>query len=135
MSTTTGTSAPSADPDRTGLIDALATSAAPEWDAALCRHTTAATRLFFSNDLTDISQAKRICDGCPVAQPCLQGAIDRHEPCGVWGGHLFANGRILAHKRPRGRPPKHGPTPDIKQLAAHHSSPVLAVTDVGAHSS
>jgi WhiB family redox-sensing transcriptional regulator len=45
-----------------------------------------------------------------VAAACLQGALDRHEPCGVWGGHLLANGQILAHKRPRGRPPKHRPT-------------------------
>ena len=83
----------------------------PQWDTARCRHTTsAATHLFFSSDIADINQAKRICADCPVAAACLQGALDRHEPCGVWGGHLLANGQILAHKRPRGRPPKHRPT-------------------------
>jgi WhiB family redox-sensing transcriptional regulator len=77
--------------------------------------TSAAIRLFFSDDVADINQAKRICAACPVAAPCLQGALDRHEPCGVWGGYLLANGQILAHKRPRGRPPKHRPAQDIIQ--------------------
>jgi hypothetical protein len=27
----------------------------------------------------------------------------------VWGGELFVNGRIIAHKRRRGRPPKARP--------------------------
>ena len=103
-------------PDRTHalteeLLDALASTSSPQWNAASCRHmTSAAIRLFFSDDVADINQAKRICAACPVAAPCLQGALDRHEPCGVWGGHLLANGQILAHKRPRGRPPKHRPT-------------------------
>ncbi len=38
--------------------------------------------------------------------PCLEGAIDRREPWGVWGGQLLVNGKILATKRGRGRPPK-----------------------------
>ncbi|HEV2069980.1 MAG TPA: WhiB family transcriptional regulator [Acidimicrobiales bacterium] len=63
--------------------------------------------LFFSEDLHDIARAKHLCSGCPVRRPCLQGAMERQEPCGVWGGELFANGRVLAHKRRRGRPPKH----------------------------
>jgi WhiB family redox-sensing transcriptional regulator len=73
-------------------------------------------RLFFSNDITDINKARRICVACPVAGPCLQGALNRQEPCGVWGGYLLENGQILAHKRPRGRPPKHRPAQEIVQL-------------------
>lgn len=65
------------------------------------------TSLFFSEDIPEIRRAKAICRGCEVRILCLQGALDRREPCGVWGGELFANGRILAVKRPRGRPPKH----------------------------
>ena len=33
-------------------------------------------------------------------------AIERREPWGVWGGQLFFNGKVLAFKRKRGRPPK-----------------------------
>ena len=56
--------------------------------------------------LDDIALAKAICAGCPLAEPCLEGAVDRREPWGVWGGQLFFNGKILPFKRKRGRPPK-----------------------------
>ena len=99
------------------LLHALGCTASPQWNAARCRHTTStAAGLFFSDDIADINRAKRICVGCPVAAPCLQGALERHEPCGVWGGYLLENGEILARKRPRGRPPKHRPAQDIIQL-------------------
>lgn len=78
-----------------------------DWeDLASCRSAKGATGLFFSEELADIVAAKRICAECPVIAPCLEGAIERAEPCGVWGGQLFLNGRILTQKRRRGRPPK-----------------------------
>ena len=61
---------------------------------------------FFSEELQDIATAKRICAECPVMAECLEGALERHEPFGVWGGQLFANGKVLTIKRRRGRPPK-----------------------------
>lgn len=81
--------------------------AEPWWDDASCNTGTAGlTQLFFSEELQDISKAKRICASCPVLEDCLSGAIQRREPWGVWGGQLFLNGRVLASKRARGRPPK-----------------------------
>ena len=62
--------------------------------------------LFFSEQLDDIARAKAICGLCPVQQECFEGALARREPWGVWGGHLFFNGKVLAQKRKRGRPPK-----------------------------
>ena len=115
----------SSQPDRSlrpteELRDGLACTSSPQWTAARCRHTTStAAGLFFSDDIADINRAKRICVGCPVAAPCLQGALERHEPCGVWGGYLLENGEILARKRPRGRPPKHRPAQDIIQIGDH----------------
>lgn len=77
------------------------------WDEALCATGGAGLApLFFSEELQDIAAAKRICAECPVMVTCLEGALDRREPWGVWGGQLFLNGRILASKRRRGRPPK-----------------------------
>lgn len=64
------------------------------------------TGVFFSEELQDIAAAKRICATCPVMLECLEGAVARHEPLGVWGGQMFMNGRILASRRRRGRPPK-----------------------------
>jgi len=77
------------------------------WTLAACNDgTNALTGLFFSEDLHDIARAKHVCSGCAVRERCLGEAMARREPWGVWGGELFANGRILAQKRRRGRPPK-----------------------------
>lgn len=67
--------------------------------------------VFFSEELQDIARAKSICAECPVIAPCLEGAIARREPWGVWGGQLFLNGKVLMIKRRRGRPPKN-PRPE-----------------------
>jgi WhiB family redox-sensing transcriptional regulator len=83
-----------------------------EWeDLALCRGVPDAAELFFSEDLGDIAAAKRVCADCPVLAPCLEAAIERSEPWGVWGGQLFLNGKALTAKRRRGRPPK-SPRPE-----------------------
>ena len=77
------------------------------WDDALCNDGSGAlVDLFFSEQLDDIAAAKAFCGDCIVRETCLAGAVSRREPWGVWGGELFANGKILAAKRKRGRPPK-----------------------------
>ena len=78
---------------------------------ATCRNEGIPTSLFFSEDLGEIAQAKAICATCPAMVPCLEGAIARAEPWGVWGGQLLLNGKVLAVKRRRGRPRKH-PRPE-----------------------
>jgi WhiB family redox-sensing transcriptional regulator len=79
---------------------------------ARCRDASAAlTPLFFSEQLDDIARAKAFCAGCAVREECLDAALSRHEPWGVWGGELLVNGKIIANKRRRGRPPKH-PRPE-----------------------
>jgi WhiB family redox-sensing transcriptional regulator len=86
------------------------TQLAPEEFALLARcndGTGGLVDLFYSDEIPDIRVAKQICRECPVRAICLAGAVERREPCGVWGGELFVNGRILPVKRPRGRPPKH----------------------------
>lgn len=75
-------------------------------DASCATGGARLTALFFSEELQDIAAAKRLCAECPVLAVCLEGAMARREPWGVWGGQLFLNGRILASKRRRGRPPK-----------------------------
>ena len=80
-----------------------------DWAQAACRDGNGSRGLldlFFSEDIGDIADAKAICAGCALVEPCLQGALDRREPWGVWGGQLFLNGKILPFKRKRGRPPK-----------------------------
>jgi WhiB family redox-sensing transcriptional regulator len=83
-----------------------------DWERdAGCRRAAVSPHLFFSEDLGEIAAAKRICAACPVMAACLEQAIHNEEPWGVWGGQLFLNGRMLAVKRRRGRPPKH-PRPE-----------------------
>ena len=62
--------------------------------------------LFFSDEFVDVSRAKVICSKCSSRVECLQGALERSEPWGVWGGELLMNGKVLAARRQRGRPPK-----------------------------
>lgn len=62
--------------------------------------------LFFAESPEDVNLAKALCGPCPVRRACLAGALQRAEPCGVWGGELFLRGAVIAQKRARGRPPK-----------------------------
>jgi len=92
--------------------------AADWWPKARCNDGAATmTSLFFSEELHDIARAKAICSKCTVRTPCLEGALERREPWGVWGGELLLNGKILANKRKRGRPPKHPrPEPVVEEV-------------------
>jgi WhiB family transcriptional regulator, redox-sensing transcriptional regulator len=85
---------------------------------ARCRDGAASlTELFFSEDIGDISRAKSFCAGCAVREQCLAAAVARREPWGVWGGELFVNGKVIAQKRKRGRPPKVRPVEETQPLS------------------
>ena len=89
-------------------------------DAKCADGTSALVDLFFSEQLDDILRAKAFCVECPVKDECLAAAVDRREPWGVWGGQLFANGKVLANKRRRGRPPKVArPEPVLEDLVLY----------------
>ena len=78
-----------------------------KWQAfAQCAASSVNKDIFFSEEIHEIAAAKQVCTSCEVISPCLQGALERNEPCGVWGGQLFINGKILSVKRRRGRPSK-----------------------------
>jgi len=62
--------------------------------------------LFFAESPLEVERAKSLCRGCPVRGLCLDAALERREPWGVWGGEWFDGGRAIGRKRPRGRPRK-----------------------------
>ncbi len=82
------------------------------WSLAARTATAPSSALFFSDNVIDIARAKAMCGLCPLQADCLAGALEREEPWGVWGGELLSGGRIIANKRPCGRPPKH-PRPEM----------------------
>ena len=69
-----------------------------------CR--TGDAELWFAESPADVEHAKALCIDCPVQALCLDGALERREPWGVWGGELFLQGVVIPRKRPRGRPRK-----------------------------
>ncbi len=71
--------------------------------------------LFFSNDDRKIARSKAICATCGMRKSCLDGAIERAEPAGVWGGEIVHNGVAVTRRPRRGRPRNTPPvvtTPD-----------------------
>ncbi len=89
----------------TSIIRTVEKQPSHYWEKfASCRELP--TSAFFTDDLDEIVAAKRLCLGCPVRTDCLDAAVERREQFGIWGGHLFSAGRIVLHKRRRGRPPK-----------------------------
>ncbi len=62
--------------------------------------------LWFAEDPRDLDRAKALCTDCPIRRECLNAALQRQEPWGVWGGEILDRGSVIARKRPRGRPRK-----------------------------
>lgn len=66
---------------------------------AACRGVDGAAEIFFPegtkhvDELVKVLTAQKFCAVCPADKECLEGALCRAEPCGVWGGHVFVNGR------------------------------------------
>jgi len=80
------------------------TVASPRRPALPCH--TGDPDLWFAEEPAELERAKALCAGCPIRLRCLAVALARAEPWGVWGGEILHRGRIVARKRPRGRPRK-----------------------------
>jgi len=64
-----------------------------------CRFEPPAT--FFPSDGVGVEVAKKICETCPVREPCLDYALDNHIDHGVWGGTSERQRRRLIRERSR----------------------------------
>ena len=62
--------------------------------------------LWFAESPAELERAKQLCTDCPIRLACLDSAVSRQEPWGVWGGEIFEHGTVIPRKRPRGRPRK-----------------------------
>ncbi|POX46094.1 WhiB family transcriptional regulator [Streptomyces sp. Ru71] len=68
---------------------------------AACRHED--PDLFFpigtsGPSLVQTEQAKAVCRGCPVREPCLRFALDTDQTIGVWGGTSETERRALRRR-------------------------------------
>lgn len=61
----------------------------PEAETGLCLTGRHDPEMWFSDDPADTIAAIKVCKRCPIQSSCLQGAIDRRERHGVWGGKRF----------------------------------------------
>lgn len=62
-----------------------ATESGLEWqDDALCAEI--GTEMFFPEKGGSTKDAKKVCADCPVAQQCLNYALQNDERFGIWGG-------------------------------------------------
>jgi WhiB family transcriptional regulator, redox-sensing transcriptional regulator len=74
---------------RTPYYGAVSPAAAPAKPRPACADED--PELFFpigntGPALLQIEEAKAVCRRCPLMESCLQGALERGESAGVWGG-------------------------------------------------
>lgn len=62
--------------------------------------------LFFPERGQSTTEAKRVCAGCEVRDPCLEAALERGEKVGIWGGLSEKERRKV--RRARAKAAKHG---------------------------
>lgn len=56
----------------------------PDWRRrAACRRSKIS---FVTDDPVEIDRARAVCAGCGVRDRCLEDALSRDEPYGIWGG-------------------------------------------------
>jgi len=54
--------------------------------------------------LSQIDEAKRVCQGCPARKPCLEWALEHGVAAGIWGGATDEERRAMRQRlthRPR----------------------------------
>ena len=66
---------------------------------AACRGV--AVELFFPPVEQEAYEAKAVCAGCAVREPCLEAALASGETFGIWGGLTPQERRSLVAKRRR----------------------------------
>ncbi|MER5887278.1 WhiB family transcriptional regulator [Streptomyces sp. NPDC001941] len=79
--------------------------------SALC--TTVNPEVFFATVPFVVEIARRVCERCPVQRACLQGALERGEQYGMWGGLTPEERREL--RRPRRKARKTAEAPEVRK--------------------
>ena len=59
------------------------------------------TNLFYPNKHLKAEAAKAVCARCPVAQQCLEYALERNDQNGIWGGLSPEERKMIRRERAR----------------------------------
>lgn len=107
-------------PKQNTFTEVLTLSNLPEWhDQAVCKGKD--PDLWFLDRGDSSAEAKAICAECPVEAECLDWALTRKEPRGIWGGTSERERRRIRQGLPvvvkRGRQVK--PPRDTKRRYEH----------------
>ncbi|WP_327259826.1 MULTISPECIES: WhiB family transcriptional regulator [unclassified Streptomyces] len=91
---------------RTPYYGAVSLAAAPARPRSACADED--PELFFpigdtGPALLQVEEAKAVCRRCPLMERCLQGALERGETAGVWGGLSEPERRSLKRRAARKR--------------------------------
>ncbi len=74
----------------------------PTWhNRAACRGLDPSIFFLSTDDEDDASQAKAVCELCPVREACLEHALAYREKEGVWGGCTERERRRIIRQRRR----------------------------------
>jgi WhiB family redox-sensing transcriptional regulator len=55
--------------------------------------------VFFPSDGVGVDRARKICNGCPVTEQCLEYALEERIEHGVWGGCSERERRRILKRR------------------------------------
>lgn len=66
---------------------------ATQWSSAPCHGLV---DLFFDERPEAITKSKSLCAGCELVKECLNGALERAEAYGVWGGTDYQERQAIA---------------------------------------
>lgn len=55
--------------------------------------------VFFPSDGVGVEEARRVCQDCPVKEPCLEYALAERVDHGVWGGTSERERRRILRRR------------------------------------
>lgn len=85
--------------------------------------------LWYPHPTTEASTATALCSICPIRLQCLEAALERGEPDGIWGGVLFRNGRQVDPATQPGMVPSPawGTVLEAHASKAQESEPVVTV--------
>ncbi|MCX4729420.1 MULTISPECIES: WhiB family transcriptional regulator [unclassified Streptomyces] len=91
---------------RTPYYGAVSTAVAPARPRPACENED--PELFFpigdtGPALLQVEEAKAVCRRCPLMESCLQGALERGETAGVWGGLSEPERRRMKRRAARRR--------------------------------